>query len=67
MEGYTGGGGAGLYGVPAGPELFWLRPQESLTRELPIGYPCIWLIAISAACLRTNWTKPQPFPGGILT
>lgn len=32
-----GGGGAGLYGVPAGPELFCERPQERRTREFPIG------------------------------
>lgn len=34
---------------------------------IPIWYPFIWLIAISALCLWTNCTKPQPFPGGILT
>lgn len=32
-----GGGGAGLYGVPAGPELFCERPQERRTREFPMG------------------------------
>lgn len=37
IDGYTGGGGAGRYGVPAGPELFWLRPQLKRTREFPIG------------------------------
>ena len=34
--------------------------QERLT------CPCIWAIAVSAAVLWTNCTKPQPLPGGIL-
>lgn len=37
MDWNCGGGGAGRYGVPAGPELFCERPQDRRTREFPMG------------------------------
>lgn len=57
---------AAAFAAAAAADLsFCERPHDNRIRELPIAKPFICWIASSAERLETNWTKPQPFPGGI--
>ncbi|KAJ8611099.1 hypothetical protein MRB53_038094 [Persea americana] len=67
-EGTSVAGGAGRYGVPAGPELFWLLPQLRRTRELPIGVSLHLVDGhLRSVSLHELDESRKPLPGGILT